>query len=40
MASPSRTDGCSRMDAGANWCDQRGRDRVVVLKIVTTWACC
>ena len=29
MASPSEADGRSRMDAGANWSDQRGRNRVV-----------
>jgi len=28
------------MDAGANWDDQRGRNRVVALRIVATWACC
>jgi hypothetical protein len=33
------TDGRSRMDAGANWGDQRGRNRVAALKIVAAWAC-
>jgi len=32
--------GRSRVDAGANWGDQRGRNRVVALRIVATWACC
>jgi len=40
VASPSETDGRSSVDAGANWGDQRGRNRVVALKIVATWACC
>jgi len=32
--------GRSRIDAGANWSDQRGLNRAVALTIMATWACC
>lgn len=40
VVSPPKTDGRSRVDAGANWGGQRGRSRAVTPEIEATWACC